>query len=549
MDSETDTDVVVVGSGAAGLSAALVAATAGARVTVLEGSARWGGATAVSGGQVWAPGNHHMAALGIEDSHQDALAYLSGHTRGREPHLAEAFVRAAPGTIRLLEELAPLEFRTIDLPDSFAEAPGGRANGRNVEVAPVELAGLGSPEELYWPPPFFRPVLTNEEIGRLRLLTGGTPPAELIAERTAAGLVALGQGLVTGLLRGCLAAGVTLLRDHRVTGLLQDGGSVPGDGPGGPGGPAGGDGRVTGVRAGGRTFSARRGVVLACGGFEHDPALRARLLGGPEAHPVTPPVARGDALRLAGAAGAALAHPAESWSWPVLQHPGAAWADGTPRAELVLSERMLPHVIWVNAAGRRFVDESSHNAALAFAETDPTTGRLRNVPAWAIADAQHRARYPFAGARPGEELPPHAVAADTQAELAERLGIDPGGLAGTIQRFNAYAERGTDPDFQRGSSLYDRCSGDPRAPHPNLGTVAEPPFAAVPVLPGLVGTKGGPRTDDHARVLRWTGEPVPGLFAAGNATGAVIGPPIVSPGATIGSALVWGRLAGENSAG
>ncbi|MGC9382265.1 FAD-dependent oxidoreductase [Streptomyces sp. MH13] len=533
--SRADTyDVAIVGSGAAGLCAALTAAVAGASVVVLEGSDRWGGATAVSAGQVWAPGNHHMREVGVADDPEEALAYVCDRTRGRDRSLATAFVYAAPRMVRFVEEHSPIRFTPTTLADTFTEAPGWRPRGRNIEVAPVSLGDLGDPADLFWPPPFFSPVFTNEEITQLHLVTGGSPPADLIEERTAAGRATLGQGLVAGLLHACRSARVRLLNRHRVTALTTTGepGSVT----------------VTGVRVGGRRAFPARAVVLACGGFEHDPSLRENLLDGSYAHPVTPPVGRGDALRLAAEAGAALAHTGECWSWPVIQHPGAAWPDGTPRPELVIAERMLPHVIWVNSAGRRFVNESSHNAALAFAETDPNTGQPRNVPAWAIADAQYRARYPFAGARPGQPLPPHAVQAATPAELAERAGIDAATLASTLRRFNTFAAQGLDPDYGRGATVYDREGGDPAAPHPNLGTVVEPPLCAVPVLAGSVGTKGGPLTDSRARVLRWNGTPVPGLHAAGNAMAAVIGPGIVSPGATIGSALTWGWIAGTTAA-
>ncbi|GAA1661207.1 FAD-dependent oxidoreductase [Fodinicola feengrottensis] len=507
------TSVVVVGSGAAGLCAALAAAVAGAAVTVLEGSPKWGGATAVSGGQVWAPGNHHTA-----DNPEDALTYVLGRTQGRSPAMAAAFVRAAPLMVRFLERHTPIRFTPMDAPDSFAEAPGGRAGGRNLEVEPVSLGDLGDPDDLFWPPPFFQPVLTNAEIMEFGLMAGGTPPFAVMKRRQAAGQVTLGQGLVAGLLHGCREAGVELLRDHRVTGLLPEGG----------------------VRVGDREFPAPA-VVLATGGFEHDAELRERLLDGPYDQPLSPPVNRGDALRLAD--GAAVDFVSESWSWPASAGP-TTWPDGTARPVLMLSERMLPHVIWVNAAGRRFVNESSHNAALAFAETDPGTGLPRNTPAWAIADAQFRARYAFAGAAPGQPLPSHVIQAPTLADLAAKTGIDSAQLAATVQSFNAHAEKGDDPDFGRGIAAYDHYWGDRAAPHPNLGTIAEPPFCALPVLPGLVGTKGGLRTDTDARVLRWNGQPIPGLFAAGNAMAAVIGPAIISPGATIGSALAWGWIAG-----
>lgn len=527
-------DVLVVGSGAAGLCAALAAAAGGATVTVLEGSHRWGGATAVSDGQIWVPCNHHMSELGVDDSIEEARIYLLGRTRGRDASLADAFLRAAPSVVRFLEEQTPLEFTPTNLPDSYAEAPGGRIRGRNLEVAPLAptaLEGLapGDPRELFWPAPRFGPYLTNEEMTGLGLLTGGALPHELIGQRKAAGLITLGAGLVAGLLAGCVSAGVDLRSGHRVTGLVLDGTAV------------------TGVRVGDVEFRANHAVVLASGGFEHDRGLCERLLNGPYAHHVTPPVAHGDALRMAAEAGAALSHPHECWSWPVTGPPDSVWDDGTPRPVPMTAERMLPHCVWVNARGHRFVNESGHNAAMAFAETDPDTGRPRNLPAWAVADARYRARYPFAGAPPGDPLPAHAVEGDTLAELAERTGIAPAALAETIRRFNTAAERGADPDFGRGAHAYDREGGDPTASHPNLGPVTEPPFCAVPVLPGTAGTNGGPVTDAHARVLRWNGEPVSGLFAAGNAMASPIGPGFVSPGAGIGLALTWGWIAGTSA--
>jgi 3-oxosteroid 1-dehydrogenase len=338
---------------------------------------------------------------------------------------------------------------------------------------------------------------------------------------------------VVGLLHGCRAAGVELHRGRRVTGLLPR--------PDGAG--------VGGVRTAGGDVRARRGVVLACGGFEHDPRLRTDLLGPAAGHPVSPPVNHGDGLRLAAAAGAAPAHLAESWAWPVLSDPYAHWpGTDVPRPELVIAERMLPGVIWVNAAGRRFVDESAHNCALALTETDPATGAPRNQPAWAVVDAGYRERHPFAGAAPGAPLPGWVRTAGTLAELAAATGIDPDGLAATVARFNAAAAQGRDPEFGRGSTPYDRAGGDPTAAHPNLAPLDRGPFHAVPVHAGLVGTKGGPRTDASARVLDWDGQPIPGLHAAGNAAAAVIGPGTVSPGATLGSALTWGWIAGGHLA-
>lgn len=533
-----DVDVVVVGSGAAGLAAALAAAVGGAEVVVLEGSSRWGGSTAVSGGQVWAPVNHRLREAGHTDSAEDALTYCRAAAPGRDDDLVRTFVHAVPEAVRFLEQHTPIRFSTVDAyPDTFAELPGGHS-ARHVEVRPVHLGDLGDIDELFWPAPLFTPVLTNQEAFEHRLFAGGPPPLELIAQRISDKVVTLGAGLVAGLLHGCRAAGIELLRECRVTELLRAA-----------------DGRITGVRTerdgAAHTISARRAVVLACGGFEHDPTLRSQLLSGPLTHPVTPPVQHGAGLRLAAQAGAALAYTGEYWAWPACQAPGRVWPDpaATPQAQLALSERSLPHVLWVNAAGRRFVNESSHNCAAAFAELDANTHRLRNLPAWAIGDAQFRAEYSVAGIPARTKAPDWLIQADSIAGLAGRLDIDPNSLTDTLTRFNAMAAAGRDDDFGRGRTRYEHAFGDPRAPHPNLGTVSEPPFFAVPVHPGAVGTKGGARIDRHARVLDWSGRAIPRLYAAGNAAAAVFGPGIIAGGLTIASALTWGRIAGRNAAG
>ncbi|WP_405165154.1 FAD-dependent oxidoreductase [Nocardia sp. NBC_01499] len=527
-----EADVVVIGSGAAGLAAALAAADGGAEVVVLEASSRWGGSTAVSGGQVWAPANHLMSEA---DSVEEALTYCRAAAPGRDEDLVETFVRTVPEVVRFLEERSPIQFVSAPAyPDTFVELPGGKTS-RHVEVAPLDIGDLGDLNELVWPAPFFAPVLTNQEVLEHYLFAGGPPPMELIAQRMSAGAVTLGAGLIVGLLHGCRKAGVHLIRDCRVTELTRDT-----------------YGRVDGVRTdrAHRTVRAHCGVVLASGGFEHDPTLRTELLSGPLTHPVTPPIQHGDGLRMAGQVGAAMAYTGEYWSWPACQAPGRTWPDvaATPQPQLTLPERSLPHVLWVNGAGRRFVNESSHNCAAAFAEIDPNTHGPRNLPAWAIGDAQFRAKYSVVGIPAGTPAPDWLISADSLAELAKLIDVDPAALAQTITRFNRMAEAGHDDDFQRGRTYYEHAFGDPEAAHPNLGTVCEPPFFAVPVYPGAVGTKGGPRTDRRARVLDWSGDPIPGLYAAGNAAAAVFGPGTFAGGLTIASALTWGWIAGRDLA-
>lgn len=528
-------DVVVIGSGGAGLTAALAAAVQGAHVLVVESAARFGGSTSVSGGQVWVPGNHRAAELGGEvDTTEDARRYCVHHSPGRDPALIEAFLAAAPVMARGVEEHTPIRFTPMRSPDSFAEGPGGRQAGRNLEVAPLATEQFSPWQDWTWSPPY-PAVLTNDEVTEHKLISGGMPPMDVIEQRIQASQVTLGVGLIVGLLRGCHSAKVEMIRNCRVVELERAGGAV--------------SGVVIEHHGTTRRVAASHGVVLATGGFEHDKQLAGQLLDLPDPHPGSPPVSNGDGLRLAARAGATFGHLSESWCWPV-KPSTSTWddPDTTPRSEIIIAERALPHVIWVNAAGRRFVNEASHNCALSFTETDPATNRPRNLPAHAIGDAQYRRRYALAGAAPNDPLPDWVRQADTLADLAAVIDVDAAGLASTVAAFNEAVNAGCDAEFGRGGGAYDRYLGDADAAHPNLGTIEEPPFFAMPVLPGLVGTKGGPPTDTHGRVLDWDGQPISGLLAAGNAADSVIGPGILSSGMTLGLALTGGWLAGTTAA-
>jgi succinate dehydrogenase/fumarate reductase flavoprotein subunit len=527
-----EVDVIVVGSGAAGLSAALAAACTGADVLVLEGSALWGGTSAISGGQVWVPGHDRARESSSADSIADAVEYCAGHSAGRPLEPIETFVNAVSQVVRSIEAHSPLRFQVAArIPDSLSEAEGGRV-GRMLEPEPVEVGDLGDVDDLLWPPAFPM-VFTNDEVARLDLVGGGVQPQELFEQRTAAGLVCMGEALVVGLLHGCRSAGVRMERGCRVTRLRRA------------------DRRVVGVEIddhdGTRTVTARRGVVLANGGFESDPELVHRLQGDPATLPVSPPINRGDALRLSGQVGAQIAGIAEGWFLPVLQVPGVSWPDGRPRPQLAYAERGRPHLIWVNQHGQRFVDEASHNCAWALAELDPRTARLRNHPVWAIGDAQYRARSSVGPVEPGEASPVWLVEADSLTELARHCQIDGHALTSTVERFNQMVAHGADDDYGRGADAYDRGIGDPTSHHPNLGTIDRPPFFAVRIHRGTVGSRGGPLTDSRARVTDWNNTPIPGLYAAGNATSCIIGPGTIAPGLTLALALTWGWTAGDEA--
>ena len=524
-------DVIVIGSGGAGLTAALTAAVSGANVLVLEASSRWGGSTSVSAGEVWVPANHRMVGLGVPDSLEDAMQYCAAYVSGENTSLVEKFIRAAPEMACFVEENSPIVWSAMTSPDTFAERAGGRASGRHLEVSPLVVGEHESLSSNFWLSNY-PAIFTNDEVFKQGLLIGGQPPDALADERIRSGMVCTGVGLIVGLMQGCLAQGVELERNAPVVRLLSGANNHVG-------GVVVQRGEVE------EEIYCSRGVVLATGGFEWNERMRATLSDEHVTHPVSPPLHHGDGLRMASELGAQLEQAIESWVWPALERSSQLWlGTESPRNDLILAERCMPHVVWVNQKGERFVNESSHNCALALAEEDPQSNTLVNLPAWAVFDNQYRRRYPLAGSMPDEELPVEVIQATGLSELAGMMGIDESGLLRTIDRFNNMVTLGQDTDFFRGESAYDRHYGDATAQHPNLGRLEQPPFFAVPIRLGTVGTKGGVCIDEQSRVLDGRGQALDGLWAAGNTMASIIGPETIAPGLTLGLALTWGYIAG-----
>ncbi|WP_448586804.1 FAD-dependent oxidoreductase [Thermaurantiacus sp.] len=514
-------DVIVVGSGAAGLAAALAAAAAGASVLLLEKAETLGGTTAVSGGVIWAPADAEDRAAA-----RDYLGALAPHA---EPALLDAFVEESLAVLAALEREAG--FRPAPLPgypDYHLDFPGARAEGRARCSGLFPWPALGPWADRVAIEP--RPPLALAETP----LGGGAgvDPATL-AERAARGLRGFGLSLVGHLLAACRARGVQIRTGVAVAGLERS------------------HGRIAGVStADGTRHHAERGVVLATGGFEWNEAMVRAFLPGPMTSPASPPVATGDGLALAMAAGASLAHMTQAWWCPVIRT--GSWPDGRPRALPVLIERTMPGTLMVNRKGRRFVNEAvSYDRMVgAFHARDPATRGHPNLPAWLILDEAARTRMPIAGADPAGPPPPFLVSAPTPEALGAAIGVDGGALAATIARFNAHASKGEDPDFGRGLSPYDRFYGDRSRPGAlaTLGPLDTPPFHAVGLDSGLLGTCGGLRTDAVARVLDHSGQPIPGLYAAGNVMASPTGGAYAGAGGTLGPALTFGWIAGRHAA-
>jgi len=536
-------DVVVAGSGAAGMTAALTAAHLGLSVLVIEKAGHFGGSTARSGGGIWAPGNTVLRDARVADTPEQARAYLA-HVAGDVPAgRQEALLEHGPEMLSLVLAKTPLRLAWVPgYADYYPEAPGGLAAGRSIEPVPLdgrkvlggELDRLARP---YLPSPV---AITQAEYRWLSLgrhprgiraglrVAGRAARARLLGQRT----LSLGQALAAGLRAGLLTAGVPVWLDTPLTGLEVE------------------DGRVTGVRVRGEPalIKARRGVLIATGGFERDEEMRRRYQRAPTGTEWTTgaPGNTGDGIRAGLDLGADAGLMDDAWWGPSIPLPGGPY--------FCLAERSLPGCVLVNGAGQRFVNESAPYVDAVHAMYDGNTPENPHIPAWLVFDQRYRDRYVFAGLPPGRALPRRWYAAgavlraDDLAGLARAAGVDADGLIKTVTRFNEFAAAGRDEDFGRGDSAYDRYYGDPRLANPNLAPLARPPFYAVKIVPGDLGTKGGLRTDERARVLRPDGTAIEGLFAAGNASAAVMGHSYAGAGATIGPAMTFGYIAARTMA-
>jgi 3-oxosteroid 1-dehydrogenase len=520
-------DVVVVGAGAIGLTAALVAADAGADVVVLEKARYLGGTSAVSGGMFWVPCNRRMTEMGLADTRDDALRYLRAVTAGRTAEdVLAALVDRGTEMLEFLERRAGLVMAPMDnFPDYHPEWDGAHPGGRSLDPELYDIAALGELAASLRPD--LRLPFTMREYEQWRIFPR-FPVAEL-HQRAERGLVARGRALVAPLIKACADAGVTLVTECGAERLVVE------------------DDRVQGVWTGGTRIGARA-VVLACGGFEWSPEMVDNFLAGPVHGSCSPPHNTGDGIRMAAKAGAKLGSMREAWWGPMVLVPGDE-TDGAQTATLLRFERTGPHTMIVNRNGRRFVNEA-HNyndMTKAFHLFDPGAYGFANLPAYLIFDQQHLESYGFLSHRAGEPTPPWIRTAPTLAELAAELEIDAAGLAVTVRRFNEGARAGVDPDFRRGSSAYDRYWGDPDAAHPALGPVETAPFYAVEVVSGVIGTKGGIVTDGDGRALDAFGDPIAGLYAAGNTTAHPMGPGYPGAGATLGPGSTMAYAAGRSA--
>ncbi|MCW2793183.1 MAG: fumarate reductase/succinate dehydrogenase flavoprotein domain protein [Nocardioides sp.] len=544
-----EVDVVVVGAGGAGMTAALAAARHGLDTVLVEKSAYFGGSTARSGGGVWMPGNYALEAAGQADDPALSKLYLDTIVGDVVPKVRrDTFIDRGAEVLDFVRDNTPLRFTWVpQYADYHPERPGGRAAGRSCEPVPMDARFLGDELDRLHPQYTKAPanmIVTQADFRKIslgmRTLNGPLTLAKVLLKRLVSGLLrrrmyAMGNAIAIGLRKGLLDAGVPVHYETELTDLLVE------------------DGRVTGVtvlRNGETsTIRARRGVILGSGGFEKNLEMREKY----QPQPTSVDWTTGSQFNTGGgilagiAAGAQTDLLDDAWWGPTIPLPNGPW--------FCLAERNLPGSIIVNQAGERFMNE-----ALPYVEAvheiyrGEATG-VGHVPAWMVIDQRYRNRYLFAGLMPRQPFPgrwyKHGTIrrADSLAALAAEIDVPPEALAATVERFNGFATTGVDEDFHRGESAYDRYYSDPTVkPNPSLHAIDQGPFYAVKIVPGDLGTKGGLVTDERARVLRPDGSVIGGLYAAGNVSSAVMGRTYAGPGATIGPALAFGYLAAEDIA-
>ncbi|MES2498853.1 MAG: FAD-dependent oxidoreductase [Pseudomonadota bacterium] len=557
MAFDREVDLLVVGSGAGALVAALRAAKAGADVLVVEKGKLWGGTSATSGGGIWIPGSHLAAAAGHPDDLDEAFGYVRRLTADNvTDDQIRAFVDNAPKMLEWVEREADVQYAALPYPDYYPETEGsregyrthlipGEIDARTMDRTAFDTMQRASPAASLWGRinwklsethmVLFRPKGWLKVIVKVMAGYWLDLPQRLRSPRDRR--LTLGTALLAQLRKALDKTKATFWLESPFVDLIEEQGKIVG----------------ATIRHDGRQLriGARRGVILAAGGFERNAALReAHLPGAPEPQASGSQINnQGDALLAAQKVGGAVRNMDSAWWAPVFRIPGE------DRARLSTVERALPYSIIVNQAGKRYANEalSYHRFGEAMmARHRPGAG---TDPSWLVFDSRYRAQYPAGPVIPGfpdamlsADVRKVLVKASTIEGLAAKMKLEPAVLAETVARFNMMVAQGHDEDFGRGDAIYDRLYGDPRvSPNPSLGSLEKAPFYAIPLYLGDIGTNGGLVTDGTGRVLREDGGVISGLYAVGNLAGSVMGYSYPGAGATLGPAMTFGWLAAADA--
>jgi 3-oxosteroid 1-dehydrogenase len=552
---DVETDVLVVGSGAAALTGAIVAATNHARVIVVEKSDMYGGTSATSGGVVWIPATRQAREAGSDDTPEDGFKYIRALTAPDVPDSQIwAFVNNGSKMLEWMEQHTEVKYATTHYCDYHPNLPGGKVAFRSHDVLPIHASVLGKdfltqrPQhpaaqffgKMNWTvdetgPLLFRMKGWRKIVARIVLRYYLDLPWRFRSARDR--FLTLGSAMAARLKLSLDKSGAELWLKTKFIELVRD------------------EGRVVGAvveREGRRMrIGASRGVLLAAGGFERNPEMRSKYL------PVAPiwtgaqPPNTGDALRAAMALGAQTARMDSAWWGVSLAIPGE------DKTRLMTFERALPGCIVVNQAGKRYFNEAAsyHIAGHAMIQNHKTGAG--SIPSYILFDSQYRNSYPMGPVLPN--LPDFMLPANvrkvlikgkTWEDVAKQAGLSAAALQKTIDNFNLHAREGKDPEFLRGDDPYDCYYGDPKVkPNPTLRALDKPPFYAFPCYPGDIGTNGGLVTDENAQVLDAAGKPIPGLYAAGNTAASIMGYSYPAAGATLGPGMTFGYLAAKHMVG
>jgi succinate dehydrogenase/fumarate reductase flavoprotein subunit len=577
-------DLIVVGSGAAGFSAALNAVIGGAKVLLIERTEYVGGTSATSAATCWVPGTRSGLAVNPSDTAQRVKTFLDNAVgAGSDPELRQAFINAAPKAIQQLEDESALEFQVRALhPDYLSELEGSVLNGRAIEPKPFDGKLLGPNMSLVRPPIAEFTVLGGMMVDRddifhlLRLTKTWTSfcySLRIITRHfwdlvfhTRSTRWVMGNALIARMLYSFIQKGGSLLTQCEVVEMVKQdvNESVNESVNGSDNESLHSKRRVTGVvvkqlLSNGdvlkRTYYARGGVVLASGGFNRHATKRAQLLPGikPEWSPAAP-----------GHTGTAQDLALEMGAWvgsSGVSH--AFWAPVSTRRRTDGSTAAFPHFVMdrgkpgmmvVDSLGERFVNESTsyHLFGLAMQAHNAQTPC---IPAWLICDAPALRRYGLGMVRPGGRgLGPfladgYLKTGKTWTHLAQVLNLPPERLTASVERFNRFAREGQDLDFERGSTDYQRANGDAQwtGRNPCLGELLEGPFYAIALYPGDIGASTGLVTNTQAQVMSTSGQAIEGLYACGNDMQSIMGNVYPAPGITIGPGITFGYLAAQHA--
>ncbi|ALG83670.1 FAD-dependent oxidoreductase [Gordonia phthalatica] len=538
-------DLVVVGSGAGGMTAALTAADRKLKTLIVEKADVYGGNTALSGGGVWVPNNPTLRKLGIVDDPADVRRYLDSIVGDQVPSAnLDAFIEQGPKMLDFLDRSPHIRWSwCTGYADYHPENPGGHPRGRSIEPVPVDRHALGvdeaqlRPDAIPTPPGLYitqkdfvalNMIARTWKAKRAALATGFKAVKAVVLKRD---MASLGQALIIRLRLALQDTDVRLWLSSPMQSLITDE-----------------SGAVIGVEVtrGGKTrrIRATRGVVLASGGFEFNDEMRKQYLpeGSHENFSAGAESNTGDGIRAGEAVGAAVSLMDDAWWMPSIH---------TPRGtnQTMVAERSVPRAIIVDQHGKRFTNEAAPYVTFTHEQLAGHHG-----PAWFVFDALAKKRYPVGGIMPGQKFPEKwyssglLVVADTIEELAGKIGVPVEQFRATVDRYNRMVPSGRDDDFQRGESAYDRYYGDPTLPNPVLDSIDQGPFYGLKMVVGDLGTKGGLVYNENAQVLRGDGSVIGGLYAVGNTSAAVMGNDYAGPGATIGPAMTFGYVAANHAA-